>query len=252
MKKISYLIVTLIAFMILIPKVSAKEIDVSNLEFHEEVEVEVGDKIIFSKRSEYDYLGYIDVNYVEQSSYKEIDTNYFPCDDDYCEFYVKSYDEYDELADISISQGKRIKITLYTIQFSGGSAININYTLVDDTQKKVTYNNTFDATNDNPESYYEGETDILLKDIKREGYKFLGWYKTSDFKEDSRVTVIDKDAPEVLELYAKWEKVESQVKENIKENPNTYTTTYVIVGIYFILILSTVVVYVYERKQKIK
>ena len=55
-------------------------------------------------------------------------------------------------------------------------------------------------------SYYEGEADILLKDIKREGYKFLGWYTTSDYKEDSRITVIDKNAPETLELYAKWEK----------------------------------------------
>ncbi len=40
------------------------------------------------------------------------------------------------------------------------------------TKKNVIYNNTFDAVNDNIESYYEGETDILLKDIKREGYKF--------------------------------------------------------------------------------
>lgn len=251
------MIVTLIALIIFIPGVNAKEIDISNLELHELVEVEAGDKIIFdvSKRN-YDYLGVISALYGD--GYKiletDYDTDHYLTTDSYelYEFYVKSYDEYDELADISISQGKRIKITLSIYIDCGFTCIGIRYNLVDDTQKKVTYNNTFDATNDNPESYYKGETDILLKDIKREGYKFLGWYKTSDFKEDSRVTVIDKDAPEVLELYAKWEKVESQVKENIKENPNTYTTTYVIVGIYFILMLSTIVVYVYEKKQEIK
>ena len=114
------------------------------------------------------------------------------------------------------------------------------------------YGLIFDAVNDNVESYYEGETDILLKDIKRDGYKFLGWYTTSDYKEDSRITIIDKDAPETLELYAKWEKIEYQVKkDNIEENPNTYTTTYVIAGIFIILMLSTVAVYVYGKKNNI-
>ena len=146
-----------------------------------------------------------------------------------------------------------MKITLST---SNNCEINkfisINYSLVDDIKKNVIYNNIFDAVNDNVESYYEGETDILLKDIKRDGYKFLGWYTTSDYKEDSRITIIDKDAPETLELYAKWEKIEYQVKkDNIEENPNTYTTTYVIAGIFIILMLSTVAVYVYGKKNNI-
>ncbi len=42
MKKISYLIFILIAFIVLIPSVDAKEIDISNLEFHKEIEVEAG------------------------------------------------------------------------------------------------------------------------------------------------------------------------------------------------------------------
>ena len=36
-------------------------------------------------------------------------------------------------------------------------------------------------------------------------------------------------------------------KDNIEENPNTYTTTYVIAGIFIILMLSTVIVYVYGK-----
>ena len=80
----------------------------------------------------------------------------------------------------------------------------------------------------------------------------MGWYTTRDYKEDSRITIIDKNAPETLELYAKWEKIESQVKkDNIEENPNTYTTTYVIAGIFIILMLSTVIVYVYGKKNNI-
>ena len=47
MKKISYLIFILIAFIVLIPRVDAKEIDISNLEFYKEIEVEAGDKIIY-------------------------------------------------------------------------------------------------------------------------------------------------------------------------------------------------------------
>ena len=47
-------------------------------------------------------------------------------------------------------------------------------------------------------------------------------------------------------------KIESQVKkDNIEENPNTYTTTYVIAGIFIILMLSTVIVYVYGKKNNI-
>ena len=37
MRKISYLIFILIAFIVLIPRVDAKEIDISNLEFHKEI-----------------------------------------------------------------------------------------------------------------------------------------------------------------------------------------------------------------------
>ena len=154
---------------------------------------------------------------------------------------------------MQIPANKKVKITLSIGSYCGILIeIFLHYSLVDDVKKNVIYNNTLDAVNDNVESYYEGEADILLKDIKREGYKFLGWYTTSDYKEDSRITVIDKDAPETLQLYAKWEKIESQVKkDNIEENPNTYTTTYVIAGIFIILMLSTVIVYVYGKKYNI-
>ena len=251
MKKISYLIFILIAFIVLIPRVDAKEIDISNLEFAKEIEVEAGDKIIYDSNKRDDRFG---IEFIQYSLYDEVG-NYFNSKSIKSKTYTFSIPSFYQLPDndIQIPAGKKVKITLDTWNLCGRyTCIGVNYSLIDDNKKNVIYNNTFDAVNDNIESYYEGETDILLKDIKREGYKFLGWYTTSDYKEDSRITIIGKDAPETLELYAKWEKVESQVKkDNIEENPNTYTTTYVIAGIFIILMLSTVIVYVYGKKNNI-
>ena len=251
MKKISYLIFILIAFIVLTPRVDAKEIDISNLEFAKEIEVEAGDKIIYDSNKRDDRFG---IEFIQYSLYDEVG-NYFNSKSIKSKTYTFSIPSFYQLPDndIQIPAGKKVKITLDTWNLCGRyTCIGVNYSLIDDNKKNVIYNNTFDAVNDNIESYYEGETDILLKDIKREGYKFLGWYTTSDYKEDSRITIIGKNAPETLELYAKWEKVESQVKkDNIEENPNTYTTTYVIAGIFIILMLSTVAVYVYGKKNNI-
>ena len=251
MRKISYLIFILIAFIVLTPRVDAKEIDISNLEFAKEIEVEAGDKIIYDGNKRDDRFG---IEFIQYSLYDEVG-NYFNSKSIKSKTYTFSIPSFYQLPDndIQIPDGKKIKITLSTFNNCEiNKFISINYSLIDDNKKNVIYNNTFDAVNDNIESYYEGETDILLKDIKREGYKFLGWYTTSDYKEDSRITMIGKNAPETLELYAKWEKIESQVKkDNIEENPNTYTTTYVIAGIFIILMLSTVIVYVYGKKNNI-
>ena len=250
MKKISYLIFILIAFIVLIPRVDAKEIDISNLEFYKEIEVEAGDKIIYdgNKRDGKFLLTYIYYHSnVKEEYYKEEHVSSYT--------YTFSIPSYYQLLndDMQIPANKKVKITLSIGSYCGVLIeIFLHYSLVDDVKKNVIYNNTLDAVNDNVESYYEGEADILLKDIKRDGYKFLGWYTTRDYKEDSRITIIDKNAPETLELYAKWEKIESQVKkDNIEENPNTYTTTYVIAGIFIILMLSTVIVYVYGKKYNI-
>ena len=251
MKKISYLIFILIAFIVLIPRVDAKEIDISNLEFYKEIEVEAGDKIIYDGNKRDDNFELARIHY-----YGDDELGYYSNSEGiFSKVYTFSIPSFYQLPDNDrqIPAGKKVKITLSIGSYCGVLIeIFLHYSLVDDVKKNVIYNNTLDAVNDNVESYYEGEADILLKDIKREGYKFLGWYTTSDYKEDSRITVIDKDAPETLELYAKWEKIESQVKkDNIDENPNTYTTTYVIAGIFIILMLSTVIVYVYGKKYNI-
>ena len=247
MKKISYLIFILIAFIVLIPRVDAKEIDVSNLEFDKEIEVEEGDKITYDGNERDDNYNLVGIFYHDENGHrvgeKSIDKLKY-------EFTIPTYKE---LMKEDIQEGKRVLIKLYLTMFCmPGSQISVDYTLVDDVKKNVVYNNTFDAVNNNPESYYTGEADILLEDIKRDGYKFLGWYTTSDYQEDSRITTITKGEDDTLQLYAKWEKIENEVKvDTIDENPNTYTTTYVIAGIFIILMLSTVIVYVYGKKNNI-
>ena len=134
-------------------------------------------------------------------------------------------------------------------------AVYIYYTLEDDNPKEVIYHNTYDAENSNPTSYYEGEADILLSDIEREGYKFLGWYTSPTFEEDTRVTMISADGPEVLELYARWEKIEdesvtdSNDDNSIFTNPETNSSAYVVIGILMVTILSTVLIIVYRIKK---
>ncbi len=157
-----------------------------------------------------------------------------------CSYTILSYEE---ITGEKLPKGKSVKITSNVIHMSSSLHFNINiyYQYIDDVSKEIVYHNTFDGANDNPTTYYEGETDILLSDPIREGYKFLGWYTSPNFEEDTRVTMISKNEPDVLNLYAKWEKNE----ENIT-NPNTSSMFYIAMGIVFILILGTSLVIVYK------
>ena len=149
MKKISYLIFILIAFIVLIPRVDAKEIDVSNLELHKEIEVEAGDKIIYDGNKRDDNFELAKIEYY--SDVKE--ENYQKKEDAYGKFYTFSIPSFYQLLndDIQIPAGKRVKISLYTKNYYSGDyiCIVINYYLVDDIKKNVIYNNTLDAANDN-------------------------------------------------------------------------------------------------------
>lgn len=252
MKKIKYLIVAILAFMVIIPGVDAKEIDVSNLELDKEIDVKIGDKIVYNSKKNKDNFSLSKVSfYGEDGTSNYIYAERMLDDKDKYQFVVPTAEEIFTNPSLNIPDGKRLKIGLSdTLACGVFFTISFTYYVVDDNLKKVIYNNTFDAVNNNPTSYLESETDILLKDIKRDGYSFLGWYKTSDYQEDSRTTIIDINVPEVLNLYAKWEKNKS-VNEEIVENPMTYASTYIIVGIFVILMLSTVVVYIYDKKNNI-
>lgn len=167
------------------------------------------------------------------------------------EYTILSYEEL--TGGQSLPENKKMIISVNASSTSTtADTIGIYYTLVDDLPKEVIYHNTYDAENNNPTSYYEEETDILLTDISRNGYKFLGWYTSPTFEEDTRVTMISKDESDVLELYAKWEKIEEvgdSNEDNIFTNPETNSTSYILIGILSIAILGTVLTIVYRIRK---
>lgn len=56
--------------------------------------------------------------------------------------------------------------------------------------------------------------------------------------------MITNNEPDVLNLYAKWEKIEETIT-----NPNTSSMFYIAMGIGIILILGTALVIVYKYKK---
>ena len=261
-KKLLIILVTIIAFMIT-PNVEAKEIELSDLynyrcdnpkyvgDVNFDYDLSPGDIFIFDSskikcsqstwinrdKSDRVYI-FVDNKYYENQEFVCQSKN------DNCKYTVLSYEE---LTKEEPPRGKTVKIVATGSHLASTTynVINIYYQLIGTGEKFVDYKNLFDATNDNPTAYYEGETDILLSDPVREGYKFLGWYTSPTFEEDTRVTMITKDEPDELVLYAKWEKEE----ENIFTNPNTSSMFYIAMGIVFILILGTALVIVYKYKK---
>lgn len=91
-------------------------------------------------------------------------------------------------------------ITLY------GKFVLKNYTL--------TYHNVEGLENENISSYNYKTSDNLLKDVKKYGYDFKGWYTTSSFDENSKITSLDTNSLINLDLYAKFEKIKPlEIKE---------------------------------------
>lgn len=210
-------------------------------------ELSPGDTITFDGNAvgnvvdEYLFNSRINV-YIDNEKYEA--NQQFTCQSDRnCHYTVLSYKD---ITGDDSPRGNAIKIS-GTISWYTSSLyfpIDIYYQYIGDEPKEVIYHNTDDAINNNPTTYYENETDILLYDPTREGYKFLGWYTSPTFEEDTRVTMITSNEPDVLNLYAKWEKIEETIT-----NPNTSSMFYIAMGIGIILILGTALVIVYKYKK---
>ena len=256
MKKIWLLI--LLGVVFIIPKgVEAKEYSFAELvneyDFNTSFELEVGD-IIGGFSSEYNIYNLYNI-YLYYDDKRIFSYN----QNDYAESYT--IPSLEDIYDIDITDFQTQKVMILFDTTSGSVNINISYILEDDIEKQVIYHNTYDAENSNPLSYYVSEADILLSDIEREGYKFLGWYTSPTFEEDTRVTMISADEPEVLELYARWEKIEDSEEiidssddndndnNNIFTNPETSSSAYVVIGILMVTILSTVLIIVYRIRK---
>ena len=88
----------------------------------------------------------------------------------------------------------------------------------------ITYNlNGGNNSTLNPTEYnYDSET-IALANPSRTGYTFLGWFSTSTFEEETRVTSILTHSYGDVELYAKWVANKVTVSYNANEGEGTMT-----------------------------
>lgn len=57
---------------------------------------------------------------------------------------------------------------------------------------------------DNPSSFLPGNSDILLQEPSKVGHVFGGWYTSSDFSSESKITKIERGTIGNVSLYAKW------------------------------------------------
>lgn len=105
--------------------------------------------------------------------------------------------------------GENVEEAKVTIKVESSSVENI-YT--------ITYVlNGGENNPENPAEYKEGEI-IRLKEAKKQGYKFLGWYNEND----ELVEKIEKDMSGNITLYAKW--------EELQQNKSEYKITYQLNG----------------------
>lgn len=97
---------------------------------------------------------------------------------------------------------------------------------------KITYHNikkTDKNPNKNRKEYTVSTQTIKLKDAKRTGYRFKGWYTSSSFAPKSKITQIKKGSTGNKKLYAKWEAINYKITYRLAGdvvntgNPATYT-----------------------------
>lgn len=76
---------------------------------------------------------------------------------------------------------------------------------------KITYNLNGGRNNKSNPSKYKSTKEVVLKNPTRSGYKFLGWYTDSKYK--NKVTKIAKGKTGNITLYAKWQSTVSTKKQ---------------------------------------
>ena len=80
---------------------------------------------------------------------------------------------------------------------------------------EIAYETDGGTFSSNPDlSYTPGTTKPLATNISKAGHSFLGWYTTSDFRDDTLVTEVPTDAYNTFRVYAKW------IKNTIVYNTN--------------------------------
>ena len=77
----------------------------------------------------------------------------------------------------------------------------------------ISYVDEFNCENTNATVYTIESENINLEGLTKEGYKFLGWYETSDFTGEA-ITQIPQGSKGNKTLYARWEAVEQEGGES--------------------------------------
>ncbi len=85
----------------------------------------------------------------------------------------------------------------------------------------ITYNNVEDATNNNKTSYNVNDSEIVLEDLTRKGYDFLGWF-TSE-RDGEQVRKIDPKRAENIQLWARWSKDTEGLEFTQNDDGQTYS-----------------------------
>lgn len=138
--------------------------------------------------------------------------NYVPkeyaetCPDDFIEIAVPS----EALAVLADENGD---INGFQIVMTNGAGFS--YFLLDYIKINPVYNVSYEAdggAHENPATWSLGDGEVTLLPAVKENYDFVGWYASSDFAEESKVTVLSAGTvTSDLTLYAKYEKTEYTV-----------------------------------------
>ena len=103
----------------------------------------------------------------------------------------------------------------YYVVITGNNSIA--YDIVYDLQRKnIIYHLQKGSLDANaPKQFVVGETTKLVKPT-RKGYKFMGYYTSDDYDENTKVTAISNLQTSDIEIYAKWEKIRVVLPTDIK------------------------------------
>lgn len=97
----------------------------------------------------------------------------------------------------------------------GNLVLEASWTLI---TYNITYMNTFDVQNSNVATY-DVEDEIILADLERDGYQFVGWY-TNPENANTKVTTIAEGTVGDITLYAVWDVKQCTVKYASDEYPD--------------------------------
>ncbi len=101
------------------------------------------------------------------------------------------------------------------------------------TRYTITYHNTYNCTNNNPQYYTVQDEDFSLKELSMEAREFIAWCTDSNLEYE--IDTVDVSQAKDIELWAKWEYVQYDLTFNYDSNVGDFDgdkpTKYTIEGL---------------------